>query len=254
MKLDELVNKYYGKLNENDIYIWNYIVKNKKECMFLTIDQIAAKCNVSRTTILRFAQKISLKGYSELKVYLKWENEECIDTDLNYSEIINNDITKFIGDFKQKDFTNICSLIHGSKNVFVYSSGALQQNVAMEMKRIFGLNGKYFFDIQGETEAKIMSNKVTPDDLMILISVSGEAESMVQIGKLFRVKGVPIISITRMKNNDLAKISDENLYINTSILDVNTHLQYETVSLFFVLIEMLFLEYCTYKKSLDKKE
>lgn len=250
MRLEELVNKYYENLNENDIYIWSYIVRNKKECMFLTIDQLAAKCNVSRTTVLRFAQKISLKGYSELKVYLKWESEEVIDENLNYSEIVNNDVVKFMNDFKQKDFKDICSLIHSSKNIFVYSSGTLQQIVAMEMKRIFGLTGKYFFDISGETEAKIMTNRITQDDLIIIISTSGESENIINIGRMFRVKGVPILSITRMKNNDLAKISDENLYINTSFVEVDNNLKYETVCLFFVLIEMLFLEYSVYKKTI----
>ena len=57
MKLEELINQHYDHLNENDFYIWNYISKHKKECEKLAIDQLAYKCNVSRTTILRFAQK-----------------------------------------------------------------------------------------------------------------------------------------------------------------------------------------------------
>lgn len=38
MRLDELVNQYYNQLNENDIYIWNYISSHKKECEKLAID------------------------------------------------------------------------------------------------------------------------------------------------------------------------------------------------------------------------
>lgn len=30
MRLEELVNKYYDKLNENDKMIWQYIQANKK--------------------------------------------------------------------------------------------------------------------------------------------------------------------------------------------------------------------------------
>ena len=83
----ELINKHYNILNENDIYIWNYISNNKKECESLSIDNLAHKCNVSRTTILRFAQKISLKGYSELKLYLKLENQVINEND-NKNQII----------------------------------------------------------------------------------------------------------------------------------------------------------------------
>ena len=76
MKIDDLVNLHYDKLNQSDLHIWKYINAHRKESYNLTIDELASRCNVSRTTILRFAQKLSLKGYSELKVYLKWENKE----------------------------------------------------------------------------------------------------------------------------------------------------------------------------------
>ena len=52
MKLEELINKNYRQLNENDLYIWNYINHHKKECEHLSIDELALRCNVSRSTIL----------------------------------------------------------------------------------------------------------------------------------------------------------------------------------------------------------
>ena len=32
MRLEELVNKNYQSLNDNDLYIWNYIIHHKKDC------------------------------------------------------------------------------------------------------------------------------------------------------------------------------------------------------------------------------
>jgi len=66
MKIDELINKYYDRLSQNDLHIWQYINSNKEECCNLSIHELAVRCNVSKTTILRFAKKLSLKGYSEL--------------------------------------------------------------------------------------------------------------------------------------------------------------------------------------------
>lgn len=56
MKLDELINNNYLKLNDSDLYILKYIMNNKNQCIDLTINELASKCNVSRTTILRFTQ------------------------------------------------------------------------------------------------------------------------------------------------------------------------------------------------------
>lgn len=55
MKLEELVNKYYANLNNTDLLIWKYIYNHKKACQNYSINELAEKCNVSRTTIMRFA-------------------------------------------------------------------------------------------------------------------------------------------------------------------------------------------------------
>ena len=96
MTIDELVNKYYENLNDSDLYIWNYISKNKSKTCNYTIEELSKCCNVSKTSIIRFAKKLSLSGFSELKVYLKLEKDkpafETKEEDylnqlcLNYSE------------------------------------------------------------------------------------------------------------------------------------------------------------------------
>lgn len=54
MRLEELVNQYYGQLNENDLMIWKYILSHKKECCSIFIEELSRKCNISRATISRF--------------------------------------------------------------------------------------------------------------------------------------------------------------------------------------------------------
>ena len=39
MKIEELINNNYNKLNENDIYILKYILQNKTECFNLGITE-----------------------------------------------------------------------------------------------------------------------------------------------------------------------------------------------------------------------
>ena len=71
--LSELIIKYYDNLNQNDLYLCQFIGEHKKECVDMTIEEMAEKSHISRSSILRFAKKLSLKGYSELKVYLKMD-------------------------------------------------------------------------------------------------------------------------------------------------------------------------------------
>ena len=76
MTLDEIVEKKYDVLNENDLYIWQYIYHHKRSCQKMSIKDLAHACNVSHTSILRFTRKLGMDGYSEFKVYLKIELEK----------------------------------------------------------------------------------------------------------------------------------------------------------------------------------
>lgn len=73
MTLEELVNSKLDKLNPTDLIVWRYIYAHKKECCYISIYDIADNCNVSRTTVLRFAKKLGLDGFSDLKMMLKME-------------------------------------------------------------------------------------------------------------------------------------------------------------------------------------
>lgn len=248
MSIDELVNIHYDKLNQNDIHIWKYIHSNKRECCSLSIDELAKKCNVSRTTILRFAQKLSLKGYSELKVYLNWELSNDKSREVNIEEAFKA-YEKAIVDIKNKDFRKACRMINKANRVFIYGTGLVQMSVSEELKRVFLSAQKYFYIIGGKNEMSILLNTIQPDDLVIFVSMSGQSKEVTAFAKTLKVINVPCISITRLMENELARMCDENLYITTANIDIGNGIKYETTTLFFVLIEILFLRYCVYYPS-----
>lgn len=254
MKLDELVNKYYSQLNDNDLYIWKYISSHKKECEKLAIDQLAYKCSVSRTTILRFAQKLSLKGYGELKVYLKLDNQMTKEN-TNNVDFVCNSYNEVIKNMKERDCTEIFEAIDKSKNLYIYGSGMVQSSIKKEIKRIFIQGNKIFYDISGCVEAQAVAKIMAQNDLCIIISVSGENEFTIDFAKDLKIRNVKTISITKRKDNSLAKICDHNLYISTAILEnISDTVKYESVTSYFMLIEMLFVKYMEYECLISKRE
>lgn len=248
MRLQELVNKHYTRLNENDFHIWNYISNNKKECERLVIDQIAYKCNVSRSSILRFAQKLSLKGYGELKLYLKMENQEAKE-DLNTVEMICNTYYEAIKRIKEKDCSEIFEKIDSSTNIYVYGVGMVQSSIKKELKRIFLSAGKILYDLSGYGESEISLKIANSDDLFILISVSGENKFIIDFVSKLKVRNIPILSITKSRENTLSQMSDYNIYISSVKLTQELNqMEYDSITSYFILIEILFLKYMEYKK------
>ena len=108
--------------------------------------------------------------------------------------------------------------------------------------------GKMFYDLSGYQESEISLNIANSEDLFIIISVSGENKFLIDFASQLQVRNIPIISITKLKENTLSQMSDYNLYISSvTFLDTINEISYESITSYFILIEILFLKYIEYK-------
>jgi RpiR family glv operon transcriptional regulator len=253
MKLEELVNNSFDKLNENDVHIWKYISNNRRQCCTMSIDELAKKCNISRTTISRFTQKLSLAGFGEFKVRLKLELDEADNTEDSSVEDVYQDYYKTIKDMREKNLFEICSMIYNAKHLFVYGTGTVQVAAANELKRHFINVNKFFVTLHGEAEMDTVLETATDEDLIVIISLSGEKKSAVEHAKKIKLKNIPSMSITKLSDNSIARLCDQNLYIITNQIKIKDVVNFENVGQYFILTEMLFLKYVTYLAQLKKR-
>lgn len=108
--------------------------------------------------------------------------------------------------------------------------------------------GCVFYDVPSGQESFNLLPLITSNDLCILISVSGENEKMVQMARQLRVRGTPLISITKNRENTLAHVCDYQLYVEASnLVETPIHWQYESTTSYFILIDILFLKYIEFQ-------
>ena len=252
MRLEELVNKHYDELNSTDRMIWKYIYNNKNFCTQCSINELAEKCNVSRTTIMRFAQKLTLSGYSELKLILKSEREQRNLEKKDQTNEICALYQHIIQEIEKKDYTEVCNMIYRSKRIFAFGSGAFQKNIVSELRRMFYISGKYIIDIGGEGGFRYLLDNITQDDMVIIVSMSGESDAPVELARALKLRNIPTLSITKLKDNTLAFICDENIYISVKEYRIypEQNYPYESVAGFFMAMEMLYMEYEIYERKL----
>jgi len=83
-------HKAISALNELELTVYNYIVKNGDKVMYMTIRELADASGVSTTTVLRFCKKMDCDGYSEFRIRFKLflEHEEKPPVSFGISEII----------------------------------------------------------------------------------------------------------------------------------------------------------------------
>lgn len=211
----------------------------------MTINDVANACSVSRTTIMRFSQKLGFSGFSEFKYALKQETDHSSSIFSKSEDIILEDHTFTINNLKQKDFSSICELISNAGRIFIYGSGDIQKLVCDYIKMLFLHSGVLVYNFDAIYINESFYNIITEDDVVILITLSGDSESIEKIAKKLKNRNVKTIAITKLKNSPMTKLSTENIYIYNSKVPLTadpTNL-FESTSILFFVAEFLLIKY-----------
>lgn len=249
MRLAELVNQHYDELNENDFLIWRYIQAHKKQCCDISIDELAGICAISRATISRFTQKLSFQGFREFKIRLQMEVEaEQVQNEVLLDEVCSN-YMKVIQNIQDTDMSELCAHIYKAKRLFVFGTGEVQNAAAQMIKRMFMNANRFFVTLSGKSELTMAIENISEEDLMIIISLSGETQLAVDAARRLSTKGTYLISITQLSNNTVARLSDKSLYISTNQLLSIGDASLETCSSYFNVAELLCVKYLMYIKN-----
>lgn len=189
MRLEELVNSNYNKLNDNDLLIWQYIQSHKKQCCDISIEELADTCCISRTTISRFTQKLGFKGFREFKIHLKLEYDaDQVQKDVLMDEVCGN-YTKCISSIRDTDMEEICEHIFLARRLFAFGTGETQYAAVQMMKRMFMNVKRFFVTLYGRSELTMALEDMDEHDLVVIISLSGETETAVSAAKKLKKKG-----------------------------------------------------------------
>ena len=227
------------KMTDTDIYIWKYISKNMNEAKDLTIVELADKCNVSRTTILRFCKKLGLSGYKPFKVYLQMQKpveardavEELVRI---YQEVINI--------FSKKDMTDLFENIYNSKNIYMFSkhnSSSIQEAL---INKFFKYK-KFIIPINHELEANVLLNSLNSDDFFICICLEEIDDKFKTLLENVQEKEIPLLLLS---NNDITKYDitvNHHLYLYKSR---SSKFQDYSIAAFEIAVELIAEKYGIY--------
>lgn len=246
MRLEELINQHYNELNENDLMIWQYIQSNKQVCTDISIEALSNACAISRATISRFTQKIGFEGFREFKLHLKMElTAELVQSDVLIENVCQS-YHKSIDMMKQANLNHICEHIYSAHQLFVFGTGEVQNAASKMIKRMFMNTKRFFVTLYGKSEVRMAIENICEDDLMIIISLSGENALALEAAKKLKAKGAYVISITDLSNNTLARLANENLYITSNqLMDVGGT-SFESCASYFHVVELLCIRYLMY--------
>ncbi len=229
----------YDSFFETEKKIGDYIIKNPKDIVDVTVGELAVKCQVSEASISRFCKKIGLKGFHHLKISIakelvnrddneEYSNDISIDNkEQSLKSILANKIAELTQTVSMMDTDNLDEILNKINNAGSVLFAAVGNTIPVAMDGAYKLNQIGIAAISTpvlETQLAYSYN-LTADDVVIAISNSGESTGVINIIEAAKQNKAITISITNHDNSSIAKLSE--YHITTASLE-----------------KMLFDEYC----------
>lgn len=110
-----------------------------------------------------------------------------------------------------------------------------QRNALNTFSRSLVPVGKFPILIESEKELELALDNITEDDLLFILSLSGESKPSDDLLNLIKLKGIPIASITSLSSNRLANLADYNLFFQSTPMTKPIDPSYSLMPMFQIL-------------------
>lgn len=220
MDFYEVASEKASELSKTEQELLQYTLKNLHLMKKMSIREFAGKCFVSTATVFRFVRKLGFEGYSEFQEIIAQTEKESRDnripkavTRVDYKDSYLKNIieaVKVVSSEKAVEFSNLMSRF---PVIYIMAEG-LSREVANYMYRILTIAGyKVSVPIE-DYEIKAMRHKISKDDVIMVLSYTGDNKSVLRgLDEVLAVATPTIVSFTRADNNVIQNMSDLNFYI-----------------------------------------
>lgn len=201
--------------------IGDYIVRNPKKVVDMTVGELAKECGVSEASVSRFCKRIELKGFHHLKISLARElvnakddgeisgHISVDDMEGSLRGILSNkmeELRQTVAMIDREELKKILDVINNADTVLMAAVG---NTIPVAMDGAYKLNQigiRAMSTPIWETELGYSYN-LTDKDVVVAISNSGESTGVIQILEAAKSRGAVAISITNNARSSVAELS-----------------------------------------------
>lgn len=212
-------NEEVRQFTETEHHLYRYIRDNRDKVMFMRVRELSEATHVSPASIVRFTRKVGCEGFSEFKVKLKQEavkkeKAQTIDTVEVLEEFFERTMNRGYDEILDEavDMINEADLVVffgiGTSGILAEYGSRFFSNMK---QRTFFIKDPFY-----PNAGQQFKNAV-----MIILSVSGETDQVLEQAHNMLDYGSKIISITNTTHNTLAGLSDVNIsyYVTQEMVD-----------------------------------
>jgi DNA-binding MurR/RpiR family transcriptional regulator len=236
----QLIVDKFDQLTKNQKKISQFFIDHPEEFAFSSIESIAQKLKVGKSTIVRLAKTLGYKGFLELKIELS----NTLRDDLSITKKFTNTLktlhtqNDFISVITENEIKNIQSTVHKidkdefSKAIKIFISAPHIYTMGSGLSSFLSEIAAYFFNrmnmktkafTHGSVNLEEQVISLNKDDAILIINLPPYVYANIAAAEAARYKGIKIVSITDKFTSPISQFSDVVFVCDTdNIVFVNT--------------------------------
>ncbi|MFA3919813.1 MurR/RpiR family transcriptional regulator [Ruegeria hyattellae] len=200
------------KLAVQEQKVADYVIENLSEISAMTIGDLAKRCSVSKPTVVRFCRSLGCEGFRDFKLRLAQNiavsaqylyggtNDESPDADAALDQVLGAifstlDIMRRQIDTEKLEAARDACL--DRRQILFAGIGGGSSFVAQEASNRFFRLGIPSFFVNDSYVLQMRAAALGPEDVLFLVSASGEADAIVGAAEVANGYGATTISITK---------------------------------------------------------
>lgn len=221
------ISAVYNQFTKAEKKVADYVLKNPKKVVFMSITDLADACDVGDTSVYRFCRTLQLQGYQEFKMKLslslnEGKKEDIItqeNTDLDESLKVRAEkiLQSHLGAIKetyylldQTNFNCMVELFEKANRVYFFGIGDSLLIAQSACNKFMRITNKVICVTDSHMQA-MSASMMDENDLLIIVSYSGATKDSIHVTKVAKNAGARIGCITRFEKSPLTTYCDSIL-------------------------------------------
>ena len=207
-----------GSLNEAELCVYNYVVKNTKHVLNLSVRELADEAHVSTATVMRFCKKMGFSGFSELKYKIR-ETMEQQETIKNEEA---NSVIEYVEYIKSKEYSDnikkAAELIKRADSFQIFGLGVCR-DIAKYTARRFCRAGVYCYGID-DINYPILDVPECKESVIVIIHNFVKQKELFEVVNKYKSKNYTIIMVAYENVGMIEQLCDMIVYASNGIMKV----------------------------------
>ncbi|MEG0781895.1 MurR/RpiR family transcriptional regulator [Carnobacterium sp.] len=196
--------------------VLEYILSHPEKIIQMNLSQVSKETFVSTATISRTCKQLGYAGFQELKYtlsqYVKTEKQQLpssfssITGIEEMAERIRVEVDQTLSHLNKENLSKGADYLIKSNRVEFFGVGASLPS-CLDAARKLTFSGRIANAREDWDELRAVAHSLTPDDVAILVSYSGETIHIIEFATILKERNVPIIGIIGTDNSQLEQLA-----------------------------------------------